>query len=243
MNLTRCENGHFYDVDKFPMGCPHCGTNGGSEITVSAKSLDIPEPVTVTQDNPTMPITPMGGEMDMTVGEVVRTPDITPTMPGPMAAPGGYQQAPVYPTPAVSPMMGADDGKTVRLNVQGNVNHGIEPVVGWLVCVSDSHYGESFKLKSGRNFIGRSVEMDVVLNRDNTVSRDRHAILLYEPKRRSFLVQPGESRELFYLNDDVVLTTEELKPYDILSIGQTQLVFIPFCTKTIAWDDFKSAER
>ena len=35
---------------------------------------------------------------------------------------------------------------------------GVEPVVGWLVCTEGEYKGESFKLKSGRNFIGRAAE-------------------------------------------------------------------------------------
>ena len=38
---------------------------------------------------------------------------------------------------------------------------GLEPVVGWLVCVKGNHFGEDFRLKVGRNFIGRAPTMDV----------------------------------------------------------------------------------
>lgn len=36
MNLTRCNHGHFYDMDKFE-SCPHCKNNGAgaaAEATV-----------------------------------------------------------------------------------------------------------------------------------------------------------------------------------------------------------------
>ena len=31
---------------------------------------------------------------------------------------------------------------------------GVQPVVGWLVCTQGEYFGESFKLVSGKNFIG-----------------------------------------------------------------------------------------
>lgn len=113
---------------------------------------------------------------------------------------------------------------------------GKEPVVGWLVCTEGEHFGEDFSLKTGRNFIGRSANMDVVLNKDVSISREKHATILFEPKRNLFIVQPGDSKELFYLNDQVVLSAEEIKAYDEISLGDTKLVFIPFCNETVNWN-------
>lgn len=131
-----------------------------------------------------------------------------------------------------------DDLKTI--SVYSNLTGGhteTEPVVGWLVAVSGKHMGESFTLKSGRNFVGRSSSMDIVLDGDNTVSRERHAIIIYEPKARIFFAQPGESRELFYLNDEVVLNNIVIQTNDTFLIGNTKLRFIPFCSKEFAWED------
>ncbi len=115
----------------------------------------------------------------------------------------------------------------------------VEPVVGWLVAIEGSNYGESFKLKSGRNYIGRSAQMDIVLTKDNSISREKHAIVIYEPKGNIFLVQPGDAKELFYLNDNVVLTVTEIKAYDVLSLGGTKLLFIPCCSDKFNWDSVK----
>ena len=61
---------------------------------------------------------------------------------------------------------------------------GVEPVVGWLVCIRGAYRGESFRLKSGRNFIGRAANMDIVLGADQSVSRLRHAAVVYDPRSR-----------------------------------------------------------
>lgn len=125
---------------------------------------------------------------------------------------------------------------------QGSI--GLEPVVGWLVCIKGSHFGEDFRLKVGRNFIGRASSMDVVLSGDESVSREKHAVVLYEPKNNIFIVQPGEARELCYLNDSVVLNSVEIKAYDVLQVGESKLMFVPFCTADkFNWDDAEKPEK
>ncbi|MBQ7962565.1 MAG: FHA domain-containing protein [Clostridia bacterium] len=125
---------------------------------------------------------------------------------------------------------------------QGSI--GIEPVVGWLICIDGEHFGEDFRLKVGRNFIGRAATMDVVLSADKTVSREKHAVVLYEPKNNIFIVQPGEARELCYLNDSVVLSSVEIKAYDVLQVGESKLMFVPFCTAgKFSWNDVKKSEK
>lgn len=134
-----------------------------------------------------------------------------------------------------------DDGqKTVGYF---NMAIGSEPVVGWLVCIGGNHFGEDFKLKAGRNFIGRSSEMDVALTGDPSVSRDRHAIILYEPKNNIFIVQSGDAKELFYLNDKVVLNATEISAYDKLTLGNSTLLFVPCCSDKFKWEDYKKEEE
>lgn len=113
---------------------------------------------------------------------------------------------------------------------------GLEPVVGWLVCVEGNHFGKDFRLVSGRNFIGRSKKMEVVLDGDPSVSREAHAIVVYEPKGNTYLMQPGSSKELSYLNDVVVLETKALMANDIITVGATKLMFIPCCSAKFTWD-------
>jgi len=126
-----------------------------------------------------------------------------------------------------------DDGVTVGYY---DKTLGVEPVVGWLVCVEGNNIGADYRLKSGRNFIGRAANMDVAIDGDESVSRDRHAIVVYEPKTQVFLVQAGESKELCYLNDKVVLTADELKINDILTVGATKLMFFPCCSSSFNWE-------
>lgn len=196
MKLIRCENGHFYDAERFSV-CPHCNPD-------AAKAAPQPNraPAFTEEKKEVAPASTPAQRLDDIVNEAKDSEDLEKTI--------GYF---------------------------GEIS--FEPVVGWLVAIEGKHFGEDFKLKTGRNFVGRSPGMDVQLAQDGSVSRERHAIVLYEPKNNIFLVQPGDSKELFYLNDSVVLSPEKLQSGDILSIGNTKLLFIPCCTDKFNWDMVK----
>ncbi|MCI6885641.1 MAG: FHA domain-containing protein [Lachnospiraceae bacterium] len=130
-----------------------------------------------------------------------------------------------------------DDSKTISIYQSGKMETPqMSPTVGWLVCTKGKFYGQDFRLKSGRNFIGRGTDMDICLTGENTVSRDRHATIIHEPRKNIFIAQPGESRELFYVNGNVVLSPIQLKKNDVLQIGEVQLMLIPCCDEAFSWD-------
>lgn len=112
---------------------------------------------------------------------------------------------------------------------------GADPVAGWLVCTEGVHRGEDFKIIAGRNFIGRSGAMDISLSADKTVSRDKHAILTYDPRSNTFIIQPGDSSKRCYLNNQPLLLPAQLNARDRITLGATQLVFVPFCTPDFNW--------
>ncbi len=112
---------------------------------------------------------------------------------------------------------------------------GIEPVVGWLICVEGADRGRDYRIISEKNFIGRSEKMDISIAGDETISRDGHAIISYNPKKNLFRIYPGESRGIVYLNDDEVIGATELNAYDVIEIGQSKLLFIPFCGEKFQW--------
>ncbi len=130
-----------------------------------------------------------------------------------------------------------DDSKTISIYQNQRVEtKTMAPVVGWLVCTKGRFYGQGFELKSGRNFVGRGIDMDVCLSGENSVSRERHATIIHEPRQNIFIAQPGDSRELFYVNNDVVLSPVQLKKNDILQIGEVCLMLIPCCDTQFNWE-------
>ena len=126
-----------------------------------------------------------------------------------------------------------DDVRTVAF-FDGDV----EPVTGWLVCVEGESYGESFNIKSGRNLIGRGSNMDIALVGEISVSREKQAILIFEPMKQQFIIQPGEGSSLTYVNDELLLSHVQLKPYDKIRMGNALFVFVPFCGDSFNWNDY-----
>lgn len=112
---------------------------------------------------------------------------------------------------------------------------GIDPVVGWLVCVEGADKGRDYRIHTERNFIGRAQHMDICVSGDDSISRERHAILSFDPKKKQFWIQPGESTGLVYLNGDAVYVPMELKDRDLVELGQTKLMFLAFVNSSFQW--------
>lgn len=113
----------------------------------------------------------------------------------------------------------------------------IEPVCGWLVCVTGVKQGKSYGLRSGKNFVGRSDEMDVQILGDNLISRKNHTIIVYDEKKKSFVILPGDSAGIVYLNGEAVYTPADIKAYDAVEMGASKFLFVPFCGEFFGWDD------
>ena len=116
-----------------------------------------------------------------------------------------------------------------------DVNH-VNPVVGWLVCMEGPDKGRDFRLQAERNFIGRSPGMEVCVPSDNTISREKHAAVLFDPKRCSFWVTPGHGTGLVYLNGHIVHAAEQMHAEDVIELGATKLLLVPFCGEKHAWE-------
>lgn len=147
------------------------------------------------------------------------------------------QPGPSVATEPLSTAIPDDDDRTlpVTADMLDGATEKSAPVVGWLVCTEGVNKGTDYRLHQGRNFVGRSSEMDVCILGDNTVSRSSHAIVVYDPRSNVYLAQPGSSKELFYVNDKLVLNPIELKAMDQLSIGDTKLMFVPLCSEKFHW--------
>lgn len=244
MSLARCSKGHFFDNNKFD-SCPHCkqinrqkqdeteaifvgnpSKNKQEEKVIEVK-VDIPEkPLAPKEELTSEAAEPIAQSVKLTdqVAEVVKSKP-------PVSAP-------------VEEMM--DDDVTVRFSYHnqpqeepGNepsfTKERIDPVVGWLVCVKGMDYGKSFIIKSGRNFVGRDESMDIVIPRDKSISRNCHAVIAYDPRANNFFVAPGESKELFYLDNELVLMPKKIEDYQILSLGETDLMFVSLCNEKFTW--------
>ena len=272
MNLCRCENGHFYDKEKYPT-CPHCkggsasdekrtvswwDKNGSDGATVPVDNIPDKPSISVQQkENPfekegvgsqpavqqipfnTPPAVRGFSANDITIG--VDNGD-TPTVPWDPHQSGdddddhtvGFFDDVFTDTTKEATKGPVIPGMPAQASVQ-HVNKVSTPCVGWLVALGGEHIGTDFRLKVGKNFIGRSPKMDIALTEDKSVSRERHAIVVYDPKSNMYLIQPGESSSLAYHNNNLLLTPEKLEAYDMITVGDVNLLFMPLCGAKFSW--------
>lgn len=223
MKPVRCSKcKFFYDEDKYS-SCPHCSDGAEAEHAAPAAPA-APAPAEHREKS--------GFSFKPRKKEKPAHNNAAPEAPAPAA--------PAAPSPAKSPLKSAIQNadsmpKTVAYY---NLPSDSEPVVGWLVCIKGDYLGESFNLKSGRNNIGRAGNMDIVLAKDGRVSRDRHAAVVYEPNKREFLVQSGESSGLTYLNGELLMGFKPFVQDDKLTVGGCEFLFKPLCGADFSWDQY-----
>jgi len=131
------------------------------------------------------------------------------------------QSEPFSPTVSI---LQSDDGEGTQ----------IEPVVGWLVCVEGHMRGNDYRIRAGYNYIGREIG-DIHIRGDQTISRQRHAKIAYDDMSHQFFFSPDEGRNVVRVNGKTIMAPEELHAYDILTIGQTKLLFVPLCGEHFSW--------
>ncbi len=181
--------------------------------------------------------------------------DVTVAMGSPAVAadedsktlPLGYQAAPAAPAapvnrpsaPAPSVAEDEDDGRTIAII---HKDMGIDPVVGWLVAVNGKEKGRDYRIHTDNNFIGRSDRMDICLRGDDTVSRENHAIVSYDDAEKVYYFSPGDGRSIVRANGKAIFQTITLNAYDRLTIGKTELIFIPLCGSNFEWGSADAAK-
>ena len=109
----------------------------------------------------------------------------------------------------------------------------IEPVCGWLACIDGPQTGQSFILHRGKNFIGKDEEVAIL--GDAGVAARNHASIAYDAKNREFMLVPGESEGIVYLNGKSVFHAARLVDMNRITVGSTTLLFKPLCGENFAW--------
>lgn len=160
------------------------------------------------------------------------SPGAAPGVGKTVGAPGAV------PDPGLGKTVGAqpapDTGKTVAV-FQKSFDR--EPVTGWLVCIEGPEKGKDYRIAARNNSIGRSETMDICIKSDQAISREGHARLAYDGKYNHFYLIPGESANNIYVNGEPVYVPTQLKKGDILELGESKFLFIPFCDETFNWQD------
>ncbi|MDR1953838.1 MAG: FHA domain-containing protein [Clostridiales Family XIII bacterium] len=126
---------------------------------------------------------------------------------------------------------GSEDDRTVGF-VESAI--GSDPVVGWLVCLAGGEKGRDYRLHAGRNFIGRSFDMDVAVIDDDAISRENHCSIIYDPLHQGFALVPGNGTAT-YLKGQALTEAQALSDEDEITIGGSSFIFIAFCKGERNW--------
>ena len=113
-----------------------------------------------------------------------------------------------------------------------------DPVVGWLIVLAGPGRGNAIKLGYGQNSIGRDKGERVRIDfGDASISRSKHCFVIYEPRKREFILRPGDSANLTYLDGALVSEPRPLPPGGLVEIGHTTLRFVALCGPDFDWQD------
>jgi len=267
-NKAKCPEGHFYNADRFdecPVCRPELIPNKTEEIiTEESKTVFIeheeaiiPKPEQIEKvKKEFMTVSIFGDDSDNNKAEaevsesngvlsveidenedeatvLIQREEIQPQPFAPVEIPQTPEQTPVQPPPP--PVSNTDDGRTMGI---WNAPSGSEYVVGWLICIKGAHFGESFNIKAGNNTVGRASGMDIYLDKEDSVSRNKHCFITYDPDNQEFFLQQGESSGLTYLNGKIVLSPVKMESKDNMKIGDAEFMLIPLCIGGFKWETF-----
>jgi hypothetical protein len=112
-----------------------------------------------------------------------------------------------------------------------------DPVVGWLVVVGGPGIGQYRPVFEGNNTVGRSPSNRIAIDfGDDAISSEEQAFIRYDSSDRSFLFVPNLAKtNVVSVNEKRPTGAVELAQMDVITMGRTQLVFVPFCGPDFDW--------
>ena len=132
--------------------------------------------------------------------------------------------------PAAAPGAGAEAAQVSAMD---------DPPVGWLVVIKGPGQGNFAAIGNGSNSVGRDESERVRIDfGDETISRRGHSTITYDPRGKKFYLQHGAGKNLTYLEGAPVLAPTELPGFSHITIGNTELLFVPLCCEQFDWEDY-----
>jgi len=112
-----------------------------------------------------------------------------------------------------------------------------DPVVGWLVVVGGPGIGQYRPIFEGNNTLGRGSSNRIAVDfGDDAISAEEQGYIRYDSAERSFLFVPNLAKtNVVSVNDKRPTGAVELSQMDVITMGRTQLVFVPFCGPDFDW--------
>lgn len=119
-----------------------------------------------------------------------------------------------------------------------------DPVVGWLVVVGGPGLGAFRPIFEGNNTVGRSKTQRIALDfGDDAISSEEQAYIRYDSAERSYLFVPNLAKtNVVSVNEKRPTGAVELSHMDVITMGRTQLVFVPFCGPDFDWSELQDVK-
>jgi hypothetical protein len=120
-----------------------------------------------------------------------------------------------------------------------------DPVVGWLVVVGGPGLGAFRPIYEGNNSVGRGGTQRIPIDfGDDTISAEEQAYIRYDSLDRSFLFVPNLSKtNIVAVNDKRPTGAVKLELMDVITMGRTQLAFVPFCGEEFDWSELSDLKE
>jgi len=136
--------------------------------------------------------------------------------------------------------------KTVLVRGRQQIERGVferDPVVGFLVVVGGPGLGSYRPIFEGNNTVGRASSNRIPLDfGDDAISNEAQAYLRYDSSDRSFLFVPNLAKtNVVSVNDKRPAGPVPLQPMDVITLGRTQVAFLPFCGSDFDWSEISEA--
>ncbi|MFT3732481.1 MAG: FHA domain-containing protein [Hyphomicrobium sp.] len=132
--------------------------------------------------------------------------------------------------------------RTVLVRGKQKIEHGAferDPVVAFLIVVGGPGLGSYRPVFEGNNTLGRSRDNRIALDfGDDAISNEAQAYLRYDSTDRSFLFVPNLAKtNVVSVNDKRPAGPVPLQPMDVITLGRTQVAFLPFCGSDFDWSE------
>ena len=77
--------------------------------------------------------------------------------------------------------------------------------------------------------------MDIQIIGDNAIKQENHAILSFDEKDLEATLICTEGGGITYLNGKAVYTPQILETYDVITMGESEFLYIALCGKQFSW--------
>lgn len=106
---------------------------------------------------------------------------------------------------------------------------------GWLIRLDEPERGREYRILAGYNFLGSDAAADICISGDPGISPQRAAVLGYDAQMSLFSFGPCGGHLPVRVNGTMILDAVILNAYDVLTVGDTRLLFLPLCGKQFNW--------